>query len=147
MPHQNRRLLLILGGVALGVCLTVGAVGAWVASLGMIRIDVHEHGRRGSRVQVCVPSALVLAGLSVARCSGALDDARALENRERKIVRSLLREIRDLPDGDVVRVEGRDQLVLIEKRNRDLLIRALDDGESVSLQIPIQTARRIAESI
>ncbi len=148
MPSQSRKLLYILGGVALGFCLTVVAVGAWVQSLGMIQIEVREDGPGGSDVRLRIPAVLVHAGLPIARHAGApFGPDGVLRDHDRQLVRALLREIQDLPDCDLVRVEDADARVLITKRDRTIIIQADDEGESVYLSVPVRTARRIAEMI
>ena len=142
----NRRLLLILGGLALAI--TTPVFGAWlyIHHSGYIDIRVQENYGHGTDVQMRIPAALVQAGLPLLPKIRCGDDRREMEQNAR-LVRRVLREVADMPDANLVTVRSDDEHVRITKQGRMLEIQVEGDGDSVHLTVPIGVVRALAKQI
>jgi len=116
---------------------------ATVASLGVMVVDVQEGGPDGHRIVVPVP--LVLAQAAVAVAPAVADrELRVPDNDVLEhigVARGVLEAIAAAPDGELVRVEERDEQVLIVKEGDALRVRVHGkDGEDVSVRVPLTVA-------
>jgi hypothetical protein len=116
---------------------------ATIASLGVMVVDVREGGPDGHRILVPVPLVLAQAALAVAPSVAPmhdlrLDDPEAL--RHMGVAREVLQALADAPDGELVRVEERDELVIVEKQGHSLHVRVRNDRENVSVNVPLHLA-------
>jgi hypothetical protein len=116
---------------------------ATVASLGIVVVDVREGGPDGHRILVPVPLALAQAALAVAPAVAPTDklripDREALEHMG--LAREVLEALAAAPDGELVRVEERDELVVIAKEGRNLKVRVTGGKEDVSVNVPFALA-------
>lgn len=115
---------------------------ATVASLGVVVVDVREGGPDGTRIMVPVP--LVFAQAAVALAPVAAP-AHALqlpeEAREHMgLAREVIEALAEAPDGELVRVEERDEQVVISKEGDTLKVRVSGRRENVSVNVPLQLA-------
>ncbi len=145
MTKQSSRLLLILGGVAIGMTAPLFVAWLWFHQAGTVEIRVHE--RNGSDVSVCVPAAFVQAGLTfLPRADCGLNET--LRNpRRREMVRSVLNEIARMPDADLVTVDTSDENVRISKVGKLLKIHVDDGEDEVRLSVPVGLVRQLARTI
>jgi hypothetical protein len=113
---------------------------ATVASLGVMVVDVREGGPNGHHFFVPVP--LVLAQAAV-----ALAPADKLRVADRDVIehvgvaREVLEALAQAPDGELVRVEERDEQVVITKEGGSIHVRVHGKkGEDVSVNVPLHVA-------
>jgi len=115
---------------------------ATIASLGVVVVDVREGGPDGTRIVVPVPLVFAQAALAVAPAVAPADKMRipdeALEHIGR--AREVLEALAAAPDGELVRVEERDELVVITKEGRSLRVRVSGERENVSVNVPLHLA-------
>ena len=116
---------------------------ATVASLGVVVVDVREGGPNGHHVVVPVPLVLAQAALAVAPVVAPPDKLRIPEGEALEhvgIARDVLDALAKAPDGELVRVEQRDELVVITKQGRSLHVSVKGHGEDVSVNVPLHLA-------
>lgn len=115
---------------------------ATVASLGVVVVDVREGGPDGSRIVVPVPLVFAQAALALAPAVAPHEKVRipdeALEHVG--LAREVLEALAAAPDGELVRVEERDELVVIAKEGRSLRVRVSGHKENVSVNVPLHLA-------
>ncbi|HEY6555452.1 MAG TPA: hypothetical protein VI669_18995 [Vicinamibacteria bacterium] len=128
-------LKLILAGA---VAVPMAGAGA-VAATGVAWVDVREGGRDGMRIVLPVPLALVQTAAAFVP-----DQKKHLRIGEAArylpVAREALQALADGPDGELVRVEERDEQVVIAKVGRSLHIQVKDHGEDVEVNVPIEVA-------
>jgi len=100
----------------------------------------------GPRVVAPVPYAVARAGLALAP-----RDVRRIQVPELAEyvgdLRRIVEVLEDAPDGDFVQIEGRDEHVLISKREGALRVRVLDgDRTRVSLTLPLATLASLPDA-
>ena len=115
---------------------------ATVASLGVVVVDVREGGPDGHRIVVPVP--LVFAQAAVALAPMAAPDKAMHVPPEAAEHMGLAREVVEAlaaaPDGEFVRVEERDEQVVVTKEGRTLKVRVTGKRENVSVNVPLHLA-------
>jgi hypothetical protein len=119
------------------------ALMATVASLGVVVVDVREGGPNGHRIVVPFPLVFAQAALAVAPALAPEDklripDSEALEHMG--LAREVLEALAAGPDGELVRVEERDELVVVAKEGRFLRVRVSGKKENVSVNVPLRLA-------
>lgn len=132
--------VLFWAGVAAAVAWTVHAV----ATSPAIHVSVREHG--GSRVDLHLPAALVVAGVALAG-DDARDQLRAELAAEIDLAAwapaaaELARQLETLPDATLVEVEDGADHVRIVKEGDDLRIRVRSaNGDDVDVTLPASVA-------
>jgi hypothetical protein len=115
---------------------------ATVASLGVVVVDVREGGPDGSRIIVPVPLVFAQAALAIAPMVAPVDKLRLPHEAAEHmgLAREVIEALAAAPDGELVRVEERDQQVLITKEGRTLKVRVAGKRENVSVNVPLQLA-------
>ena len=116
---------------------------ATVASLGIVVVDVREGGPGGNRVVVPVPLVLAQAALAVAPAFAPADKLRIPDREVLEhvgLAREVIEALAAAPDGELVRVEQRDEQVVITKVGRTLKVHVAGTGENVSVNVPLQLA-------
>ena len=117
---------------------------ATIASLGVVVVDVREGGPNGNRIVVPVPLVLAQAALAIAPVVAPADKLRIPRQRgPRSTWASPARSSRPSPprpDGELVRVEERDELVVITKEGRSLHVQVSSPKEKVSVNVPLHLA-------
>ncbi len=116
---------------------------ATVASLGVVVVDVREGGPNGHHIVVPVPLVLAQAALAVAPAIAPPDQLRVPQGEALEhvgIARDVLDALAKAPDGELVRVEERDELVVITKQGRSLHVSVKGRGEDVSVNVPLHLA-------
>jgi hypothetical protein len=131
-------LKLILAGA---VAIPVAGAGV-VAATGVAWVDVKEGGRDGMHIVVPVP--LALAQTAAAFVPAPKQHIRLGEAaRYLPVAREALEALAEAPDGELVRVEERDELVVITKIGRSLHVEVKDHGEDVEVNVPIAMALQV----
>jgi hypothetical protein len=116
---------------------------ATVASLGVVVVDVREGGPDGHRIVVPVPLVFAQAALAIAPAVVPADKLRIPDNEALEhigLAREVLEALAQAPDGELVRVEERDELVVITKEGRSLRVRVSGAKENVSVNVPLHLA-------
>jgi hypothetical protein len=113
---------------------------AMVASLGVMVVDVREGD--GSRIVVPVPLVLAQAAVAVAPAFVPEKEMRVPEEALEHIglAREVLEALADAPDCELVRVESRDEQVVIAKEGRSLRVRVSGRRENVNVNVPLHLA-------
>ncbi len=115
---------------------------ATVASLGVVVVDVREGGPDGQRIVVPLPLVLAQAAVAVAPVVTAeklrIPDREALQHLG--LARGVMEALATSPDGELVRVEERDEQVVITKQGGTLQIRVHGADEDVSVNVPLRLA-------
>jgi len=116
---------------------------ATVASMGVMVVDVKEGGPNGHHIVVPVPLVMAQAALAVASVAAPADklrvpDTEAIEHIG--IAREVLEALAAAPDGELVRVEERDELVVVAKEGRSLHVTVKGSKENVSVNVPLHLA-------
>ena len=132
--------LLLVGAIAVPAAAT-----ATVAATGVAWIDVKEGGRDGHRIVLPVPLLLAETAASFVpqkELNLGLGDAA----RHLGAAREVLQALAASPDGEYVRVEEKDQQVLIEKVGDTLRIRVHErDDQDVTVNVPLQAVSEIID--
>ncbi len=116
---------------------------ATVASLGVMVVDVHEGGPSGHHIVVPVPLVVAQAALALAPAVAPAEKFRIPDRealRHVDVARELIEALAKAPDGELVRVEERDEQVLITKVGRTLQVRVHGYKEQVSVNVPLHLA-------
>jgi len=116
---------------------------ATIASLGVVVVDVREGGPDGHRIVVPVPLVFAQAALALAPVVAPADKLRIPDNEALQhigVARDVLEALAAAPDGELVRVEERDELVVITKEGRSLHVRVSGKKEDVSVNVPLSLA-------
>ena len=101
------------------------ALMATVASLGVVVVDVREGGPDGHRIVVPVPLVLAQAAVALAPVAAPDKAMRIPEDAAEHmgLAREVVEALAEAPDGEFVRVEERDETVVISKEGRTLKVR------------------------
>ena len=115
---------------------------ATVASLGVVVVDVREGGPDGSRIIVPVPLVFAQAALALAPMAAPADKLRLPHEAAEHmgLAREVIEALAAAPDGELVRVEERDEQVLITKEGRTLKVRVTGKRENVTVNVPLHLA-------
>ncbi|HEY7515043.1 MAG TPA: hypothetical protein VIC87_11220 [Vicinamibacteria bacterium] len=116
------------------------ALVAGVASLGVLVVDVREGGPNGHHFVIPVPLAVAQTALAFvpSEKTRVSMDREALKHLP--VAREVLEALAEGPDGEIVRVEEEDQLVVVEKRGRSLHVKVREHGSDVEVNVPLAVA-------
>jgi hypothetical protein len=119
---------------------------ATVASLGVVVVDVREGGPDGSRIIVPVPLVFAQAALALAPMAAPVDKLRLPHEAAEHmgLAREVIEALAAAPDGELVRVEERDQQVLITKEGRTLKVRVTGERETVTVNVTVNVPLHLA---
>lgn len=141
--NPTRKAFLILGGIALVFTLGVVSTYLYVQHQGFIVVRVQEDYGHGDDVAVKIPACLVDCGLPFVARETFRSHAREL-GQHGKILRTALRELKDIPDCDLVSVDSPDERVRIRKVGKDFVIDVDDHGDKVYVSVPVRVADKVA---
>ena len=115
---------------------------ATVASLGVVVVDVREGGPDGNRVIVPVPLVFAQAALALAPMAAPVEKMRIPHEAAEHmgLAREVIEALAAAPDGELVRVEERDEQVLITKEGDTLKVRVTGKRENVTVNVPLHLA-------
>jgi hypothetical protein len=116
---------------------------ATVASLGVVVVDVREGGPDGNRIVVPVPLVLAQAALAIAPAVVPHEEKMQIPEEalgHMGLAREVIEALAAAPDGELVRVEDRNELVVISKEGRSLRVRVTSEKENVSVNVPLHLA-------
>jgi hypothetical protein len=133
----------------IGKVLLAGAIGvpaittATVAATGVAWVDVREGGDDGHRIVVPVPLLLAEVAASFVP-EQALNHEMGEAAEHLRAAGALLQALEQSPDGEYVRVDDKDEQVLIEKARDTLRVRVHGRrGEDVKINLPLQAVAAI----
>lgn len=131
-------LKLILAGA---VAVPVAGAGV-VAATGVAWVDVREGGSNGTHIVLPVPLALAQTAAAFVPDQKQHIHVGAAA-KYLPIAREALEALADAPDGELVRVEERNEQVVITKVGRSLHVQVQDGGEEVEVNVPIEMALEV----
>jgi hypothetical protein len=138
-----RKAFLILGGAALIFTLGVVSTYAYVRHQGFITVRVQENWGHGDDVAMRIPACLVSCSLPfvprerLCGRSGVLDE-------HKQLLRGLVKELKEMPDCELVTVDSPEEQVRIRKVGRDLVIDVHDHGDKVFVSVPVHVMDKVA---
>jgi hypothetical protein len=135
---------MLLAKIALGLCGTVAAAGAYTFHEGVMRVDEDQFD--GRHVHVWVPAAIVPIAMHVVP-SRHLSHAAAQAGPWLPTLRALTRELKKYPDADLVEVEDANQHVRIRTQHGRLLIDVTEPAESVHVACPLATIEDVSRQL
>jgi hypothetical protein len=129
---------IVLVGLPVAILSTLLAL---VLATGLLVVDVQEGGPNGHRIVVPVPLLAAQAALAFVPDDELRFEMPEEAARHLPVAREVLEALAAAPDGELVRVEERDERVLVEKKG-DLLHVSVHGkkGEDVEVNIPIRAA-------
>jgi hypothetical protein len=134
----------MLKAAAITMAVPVALVALVASTASFAVVDVRESGPDGMHIIVPVPLALAQAAVGFAPA-----DETRLEIPElgeyAPIARRILAELRNAPDGELVRVEERAETVVITKIGDEIKIKVDNIGEHVSVNVPLESVLGILE--
>ena len=133
-------LLLKVGAVLASVPVALGAV---VAGTGLVVVDVKDAD--GTRIVVPVPLLLAETAARFAptrNATAAVDRELARARPYLPVAEEVLAAIAEGPDGELVRVDDRDEHVRIRKIGDVLEVRVDSPREAVAVNVPFALARQ-----
>jgi hypothetical protein len=117
---------------------------ATIASLGVVVVDVREGGPGGNRIVVPVPLVAAQAALALAPLA---DSHHAMKLQlppeaaeHMGLAREVLEALAAAPDGEYVRIEQKDEQVVVAKEGRYFKVNVKGPRENVSVNVPLQLA-------
>jgi hypothetical protein len=116
---------------------------ATIASLGVVVVDVREGGPNGNHIVVPVPLVFAQAALAIAPAVAPADKLRIPHNEALEhigLAREVVEALAAAPDGELVRVEERDELVVVAKEGHSLRVRVSGHDQNVSVNVPLHLA-------
>ena len=118
------------------------AAGATVAATGVAWVDVREGGPNGTRIVVPVPllaAELASAFVPIPDIASEMGEARQHLGAARKVLDAL----RESPDGELVRVEDKDEMVVIAKEGDTLRVHVCGKNEDIDVNVPLESAAQV----
>lgn len=132
-------MLLKIGMVLAAVPLSLLAL---VAGTGVVVVDVREKGPDGHHIILPVPLVLAQVAASfVPEGKERLDLGEA--RRYLPVAEEMLKALAECPDGELVRVEERDQRVLVTKVGATLHVTVHEKDQDVDVTVPLAMAGTI----
>jgi hypothetical protein len=135
---------MLVAKIALGLCGTVAAAGAYTFHEGVMRVD--EDHFDGRHVHVWVPAAIVPMAMHVVP-SRHLSRAAAQAGPWLPTLRALTKELRKYPDAELVEIEDGNQYVRVRTRNGKLLIDVNEPGETVHVACPLAMIEDVSRQL
>jgi hypothetical protein len=137
---------LLLAKVALGVGGVFVLASAYSLHEGVIRISVDEHLGHGEHLHLLLPAALVPVALRLAP-QNTIKDAARQAGPWLPIVRSIAKELRELPSAELLEVRGADERVRIRTEDRKLLLDVDSPRRTLHIACPLRTVERVSDEM
>lgn len=144
MKPQGRNLFLILFGVPLLIAAPLVFLGAQVMREGMMEVHIVDRSGPAETFDLRLPAALVPAAAGIVRTCGVTCDDRRIDPEAREVLHAaagILDALRNGPDGVLVQVRSRDEIVHVEKRGSMLEVHVDSPDELVHVKLPLGAAR------
>ncbi|MGA2481977.1 MAG: hypothetical protein ABSF92_02525 [Candidatus Acidiferrales bacterium] len=137
---------MLLAKVALGLGGTFVLAGAYSFHEGVIRVSVDEHRATGEHLHLVVPAALVPVAMRLAP-QHAMEDAARQAGPWLPTVRRIAKELRKLPDAELVEVRDAEQFTRVRTQDGKLLLDVEGPGETVHIACPLVTVEHLSDEI
>lgn len=125
--------------------LAAAGVMHYVASSGVIAIDVQERGPGGDDISLRIPVWLVGPAIDILPSAAwAFGQEGPGNNRWYPMADALFREIERCPDAVLVSVDSPAERVRIEKKRGMIIVEVDDSGDHVRVAVPARFARKMA---
>ncbi len=115
-----------------------------VAMAKYVIVDVRESDPDGLRLWVPVPLAVAQAALQFAP-----DEARHIREKDfaqfLPLLRAVTRELKNIGDAELIRVEERDQRVLVTKSGVDLVVDVSAPDQEVHVAVPVEAVEEFLD--
>ena len=131
---------MLLAKLALGLCGTVVAAGAYTFHEGVMRVD--EDHFDGRQVHVWIPAAIVPVVPS-----RHIEHAAAQVGPWLPTLRALTKELKRYPEAELVQVEDGHQHVRIRTHQGKVLIDVTEPGETVHVASPLATIEDLTREL
>ena len=135
-----------LAKLGLGLGGTIVLAAGYSFHEGVIRVSVDEHRANGEHLHLVVPAALVPVAVRLAP-QHAMEDAARQAGPWLPTVRRIAKELRKLPDAELVEVRDADEHVRIRTQDGKLLLDVESPRETVHVACPLTTIEDIFEGI
>jgi len=135
-----------LAKLGLGVGGTIDLAVGYSLHEGVIRVSVDEHRANGEHLHLAVPAALVPVAVRLAP-QHAMEDAARQAGPWLPTVRRAAKELRKLPDAELVEVRDADEHVRIRTQDGKLLLDVESPRETVHIACPLATIEHISDEI
>lgn len=138
--------MMLLAKAVLGLSGTLVLAGAYTFREGVIRIDVDESRAGGSHIHMWVPAAIVPMAMHFVPKHNLCDAAD--QTREAlPAIRAFAKELRKLPDVDLVEITDGDEHALVRTRYGKLQVDVDSPDEHVHVRVPLSTVDDVVEQI
>jgi hypothetical protein len=139
---MTRRFSFLVGGLALAWSTLSGPAALAGSDSRWFHVKVDETGPDGDRVRINLPIHVVEAALPLIQSEGMTGGRIRINGRDLRDadLRALLEATRHAEDGEYVKVDGRDERVLVTKKDGELLLEASErgeDAETVTIRLPM----------
>ncbi len=142
---SGARLILSIGaGIIILAVATVGAAVAAVYNAGTVAFDLSP--AEDSRISVALPAGLLNLAIALVPDDVVSDITDELEPVW-PTVQAAARELHRAPDFVLLEINGKDEHVLIEKKENRMLIVIEEGGDRISVALPLSTICRIADKL
>jgi hypothetical protein len=138
--------VLVLAKVGLGVGGVLVLATAYSFNEGVIRVSVDEHRANGEHHHLFVPAALVPVVVHFVP-QHAMDDAARQAGPWLPTVRTIAKELRKLPDAELVEVRDAQKYVRIRTQDGKLLVDVESARETVHVACPLRTIEHMSDEI
>ena len=137
---------MFLGKLALGLGGTILLAGAYAFHDGVARISVDEHKWNGEHHHLMIPATLIPVAVHLVPHKAM---ERAAENAAPWLpaVRKMAKELRKLPDTDLVEFRDAEQHVQLRTRSRRLQIDVDSPKETVHILCPLVTIEDVSSEL
>jgi hypothetical protein len=125
----------ILGALVALVTVT----GAFVCSMGAVRVEVRSKSPRGEHIRVIAPAMVLPVGAMLVPKEKVREASRQLQPWL-PTIRAATDELLRCPDGPLVQVDNRHEHVKIAKISDALVIDVDDETETVHVSVPLRAA-------
>lgn len=149
MRPKGRSLFVILFGVPILLAAPLFLLGSWIVRDGMMEVHVLQRGE-GCSLDVTLPAAVVPAAAGMVRVCGYGEGDCRLDAETREALRAaadVISAMRHGPDGVLVDIRTRDEVVRVEKRGGSLQVHVDTPDELVRLKLPLGAARAALDLI
>lgn len=146
---MSRRTLFYSMGAGVLIVIMLFSFAIWTF-VGASSIQLRVSGDDHPRFAIGLPFSLVHAGVMLMPDEVFAEVRRELDHELGSVLpvlEAFCESLADCPDGEYLRVETRDESVVIVKKRRHLIIRVEDCGESVRVKLPIKAIEVLGEAI
>ena len=150
MKKRSRGLWAILFGLPALLAVPVVLIGSSVYQAGTIEVRVVEKSRDGVAIGATIPAIAVPLALRLAP-AGVMDEFRSELGSDGRwamdVARAVAEELSAIPDGVLVDVRTRTEIVTVEKRDGKIELNVDTPGETVRASVPLRAVSALVDAI